>query len=136
MTKNISTTPLYKKLGITEGSEIMVLNQPKNYTDFFSEFPAGVLLNKKAKRQQVVFIHIFVRTVIELESLYNIAKENLKKNGVLWISWPKKTSKIASELDKFMIMKYGLENGLVDTKVASIDENWSGHKFVYRVPDR
>ncbi len=136
MTKNISTTPLYKKLGITEGSEIMVLNQPKNYTDFFSEFPAGVLLNKKANRKQVVFIHIFVRTVIELESLYNIAKENLKKNGVLWISWPKKTSKIASELDKFMIMKYGLENGLVDTKVASIDENWSGHKFVYRVPDR
>lgn len=136
MNKKISTTPLYKKLGITEGSEIMVLNQPKNYTDFFSEFPAGVLLNKKANRKQVVFIHIFVRTVIELESLYNIAKENLKKNGVLWISWPKKTSKIASELDKFMIMKYGLENGLVDTKVASIDENWSGHKFVYRVTDR
>lgn len=136
MNKKISTTPLYKKLGITEGSEIMVLNQPKNYTDFFSEFPAGVLLNKKANRKQVVFIHIFVRTVIELESLYNIAKESLKKNGVLWISWPKKTSKIASELDKFMIMKYGLENGLVDTKVASIDENWSGHKFVYRVTDR
>ncbi len=136
MTKKISTTPLYKKLGITEGSEIMVLNQPKKYTDFFADFPSKVLINETAKHQQFVFIHIFVRTVIELESLYKIAKENLKKEGVLWISWPKKASKLSTELDKFMIMKYGLENGLVDTKVASIDENWSGHKFVYRLTDR
>ncbi|WP_198553836.1 DUF3052 family protein [Tenacibaculum sp. Bg11-29] len=72
----------------------------------------------------------------ELDSLYKIAKSNLKKNGVLWISWPKKPSKIETELDKFMIMKYGLNNGLVDTKVTSIDKNWSGHKFVYRLKDR
>ncbi|MBL4643713.1 MAG: DUF3052 domain-containing protein [Flavobacteriaceae bacterium] len=136
MTNKISTTPLYKKLGITEGSEIMVLNQPKKYTDFFVDFPINVLINETAKHQQFVFIHIFVRTVTELESLYKIAKESLKKNGVLWISWPKKASKLATELDKFMIMKYGLKNGLVDTKVASIDENWSGHKFVYRLTDR
>ncbi|UJH68629.1 hypothetical protein [Allomuricauda sp. SCSIO 65647] len=60
----------------------------------------------------------------------------MKKNGILWISWPKKSSKIETELDKFYILEYGLANGLVDTKVAAIDENWSGHKFVYRVKDR
>jgi len=136
MTKNNSTTPLYKKLGITSDSEIMVLNEPKNYLDFFSDFPANVIINKAKNRQQIKFIHIFVKTVKELESLYNIAKTSLKKNGFLWISWPKKASKIATELDKFMILKYGLDNGLVDTKVASIDENWSGHKFVYRLKDR
>ncbi len=136
MTKIILTSPLYKKLGITEGIEIMVLNQPKKYTDFFSEFPSMVLIHESAKGQQFGFIHIFVSSNIELESLYKTAKENLKKNGVLWISWPKKASKLSTELDKFKIMKYGLENGLVDTKVASIDENWSGHKFVYRISDR
>lgn len=136
MKNKISSTPLYKKLGITNDSEIMVLNQPKNYTDFFSDFPDNVIINKTENSQQVEFIHIFVSTIKELESLYKIAKANLKKNGFLWISWPKKASKIDTELDKFMIMKYGLDNGLVDTKVASIDENWSGHKFVYRLKDR
>jgi len=103
---------------------------------FFSDFPANVIINKAENSQQIEFIHIFVRTPKEIENLFKIAKKNLKKNGFLWISWPKKASKIETELDKFMIMKYGLDNGLVDTKVASIDENWSGHKFVYRLKDR
>jgi hypothetical protein len=134
--KGHNSTPLFKKLGITSDSEIMVLNQPNNYIDFFFDFPSNVVINKTENNQQFEFIHIFVRTVKELESLYEIAKKSLKKNGILWISWPKKSSKIETELDKFMIMKYGLNNGLVDTKVASIDENWSGHKFVYRLKDR
>ncbi len=136
MNKNNSTTPLYKKLGITCNSEILVLNEPKNYLDFFSDFPANVIINKAENSQQIEFIHIFVRTSKEIEDLFKIAKKNLKTNGFLWISWPKKASKMKTELDKFMIMKYGLDNGLVDTKVASIDENWSGHKFVYRLKDR
>ena len=136
MNKNNSTTPLYKKLGITSDSEIMVLNQPKSYIDFFSDFPSNVIINEAENSQQIGFIHIFVRTVKELESFYKIAKTNLKKNGFLWISWPKKASNLETELDKFMVMKYGLDNGLVDTKVTSIDEDWSGHKFVYRLKDR
>ncbi|PCH99639.1 MAG: DUF3052 domain-containing protein [Flavobacteriaceae bacterium] len=136
MNGNRSTTPLYRKLGITSDSEILVLNQPNNYIDFFSDFPSKVIIIEKRNRQQFGFIHIFVRTMSELESLYKTAKTSLKKNGILWISWPKKTSEINTELDKFMIMKYGLDNGLVDTKVASIDKNWSGHKFVYRLKDR
>jgi hypothetical protein len=136
MNNSNSTTPLFKKLGITNDSEIMVLNQPKNYISFFSDFPSHVVINETENSRQFEFIHIFVRTVKELEGFYKVAKKSLKKNGILWISWPKKTSKIDTELDKFMIMKYGLDNGLVDTKVASIDENWSGHKFVYRLKDR
>ena len=136
MNKNNSSTPLFKKLGITNDSEIMVLNQPKKYLDFFFDFPSNVVINETENNQQFEFIHIFVKTVKELDRFYKIAKLSLKKNGILWISWPKKTSKTESELDKFMIMKYGLNNGLVDTKVASIDEDWSGHKFVYRLKDR
>ena len=129
-------TPLYKKLGITNGSEILILNQPKKYITFFSEFPSKVLVTTKGESKQLEFIHIFVKTIIELEHFYRLAKTRLKKNGILWISWPKKASKITSELNKFTIMKYGLDNGLVDTKEASIDQNWSGHKFVYRLKDR
>jgi hypothetical protein len=136
MNKSNSTTPLFKKLGITNDSEIMVLNQPKKYLEFFFDFPSNVIINETENSQQFEFIHIFVKTVKELENLYEVAKKSLKKNGILWISWPKKVSKIDTELNKFIIMKYGLENGLVDTKIASIDENWSGHKFVYRLKDR
>jgi hypothetical protein len=136
MNESNSPTPLFKKLGITNDSEIMVLNQPKKYFDFFLDFPSNVVISKNENNQCFEFIHIFVKTVKELENLYKIAKISLKKNGILWISWPKKSSKIETELDKFMIMKYGLNNGLVDTKVAAIDENWSGLKFVYRLKDR
>ncbi len=136
MSKIISKTLLYKKLGITGDSEILVLNQPKKYTDFFSDFPRNVIIHEIGNTHKVKFIHIFVKTFSELESLYSTAVESLKKEGFLWISWPKKTPNIESELDKFIIMKYGLDNGLVDTKVASIDEDWSGHKFVYRLKNR
>ena len=136
MKENRSTTSLDKKLGIKSNSVILILNQPKNYIDFFSDFPSNVIINEKCESEQVEFIHIFVKTIKELEHNYALAKSNLKKNGILWISWPKKTSNIKTELDKFVIMKYGLNNGLVDTKVSSIDENWSGHKFVYRLKDR
>ena len=117
-------------------SIIVILNQPKNYIDFFSDFPSNVIINQNCASDQVEFIHIFVKTIKELEHFYALAKSNLKKNGILWISWPKKASNIKTELDKFVIMKYGLDNGLVDTKVTSIDENWSGYKFVYRLKDR
>ena len=60
----------------------------------------------------------------------------MKPNAILWISWPKKSSKIETELDKGTIRQFGLDGGLVDTKVAAIDADWSGHKFVIRVKDR
>ena len=126
-----------KKLGLKAGDTIQVFNAPKRYMDFFNDFPFGVKdMGKGVFDEQIDFIHVFAKTFDELESSFEIAKPNLKKNGILWISWPKKSSGILTELDKFSIMQYGLRSGLVDTKVAAIDENWSGHKFVYRLKDR
>lgn len=136
MTVGYSRTPLSKKLGIKKDSVILILNQPKNYVDFFKDFPNNVIVKENCENEKVEFIHIFVRTIKELEFYYSLAKSCLKKNGILWISWPKKTSKIKTEINKFTVMKYGLDHGLVDIKVAAIDENWSGHKFVYRLKDR
>ncbi|MGB5818797.1 MAG: DUF3052 domain-containing protein [Saonia sp.] len=135
-TVGYSGTPLAKKLGIKEGANIQVFNTPKNYMDFFYDFPKDVVILDASKRGQVDFIHIFAKMLSDLNHSFSIAKPNLKKDGILWISWPKKTSAIETELDKFLIMKYGQENGLVDTKVAAIDNDWSGHKFMYRLKDR
>lgn len=136
MKKIPSTTPLAKKLGIKEGFVILVMNQPKNYIDFFSEFPNNVTIMDNSQNVDFDFIHIFAKTFSELERSFLSSKPLLKKNGTLWISWPKKSSMIETELGQNLIMNYGLNNGLVDTKIASIDNDWSGHKFVYRLKDR
>ncbi|MGC1204729.1 MAG: hypothetical protein WA839_07570 [Flavobacteriaceae bacterium] len=85
---------------------------------------------------QIDFIHLFAKSIEDLESGFKRSKPNLKKNGILWINWPKKSSKVNTELDKFVVMKYGLDDGLVDIKVAVINNDWSGHKFTYGIKDR
>jgi len=136
-TAGYSKTPLFKKLGIKEGFLIQVYNTPKKYLDFFHEFPEGVeIANSDQEKESVDFIHIFATTEVALSEAFSLARPTLKKNGILWISWPKKSSKIPSEIDKNFVRNYGLENGLVDVKVAAVDNDWSGHKFVYRVKDR
>jgi hypothetical protein len=55
---------------------------------------------------------------------------------MLWVSWPKKASKVVTDLDETKVREFGLKNGLVDVKVCAVDEVWSGHKFVYRLNDR
>ncbi len=136
-TSGYSGTPLAKKLGIKENVVLQVYNSPKNYLEFFHEFPNDVIIsNSQQEKESVDFIHIFATTEKELSEAFIQAKPTLKKSGSLWISWPKKSSKIETEIDKFYVMKYGLDNGLVDVKVAAVDSDWSGHKFVYRIKDR
>lgn len=131
-----SGTPLEKKLGIKEGYSIQVLNSPENYLDFFISFPSNVQISTTNEKLTVDFVHIFCTTERELEEYFLVAKNNLKKTGMIWVSWPKKSSKLITEIDKFKVMEVGLKNGLVDTKVAAINIDWSGHKFVYRTKDR
>ena len=135
-TYGYSGTPLEKKLGIKEGYSIQVLNPPKNYLDFFTSFPEDVQINTTSYEATIDFVHVFCTTKKELEAYFTIAKNNLKKTGMIWVSWPKKSSKIYTEINKFKVMEFGLKSGLVDTKVAAIDADWSGHKFVYRTKDR
>lgn len=132
----MSDRPLYKKLGIKNDSIILILNQPKNYIDFFTDFPFNVIINHNCENEQVEFIHIFVKTINELEHYFALTKSSLQKKGILWVSWPKKASNVVTEFDKFKVIKFGLEHGLVDVKVVAMDEVWSGQKFIYRSKDR
>ena len=135
-TAGYSKTPLAKKLGIKEGSSVIVMNQPKEYINFFHDFPERVVFVDSKDVTEVDFVHLFVSTYDKLDQMLPKAKEHLKTDGILWISWPKKSSNLPSEIGKFDVLKSGLDIGLVDVKVAAIDHDWSGHKFVYRKTDR
>lgn len=135
MTSGYSKTPLARKLGIKPGYKIWVINAPKDYQSFFEGWPKDVEL-LSSPEIHVEFIHIFAQTLKDLSFHLEAAKPKLKKDGLLWVSWPKKSSKIPSEIDKFDVMRAGQAIGLVDVKVAAIDDDWSGHKLVYRVKDR
>jgi hypothetical protein len=130
-----SQTPLIKKLGIKPTSRILIKGEPNAYWDWVSPLPENVVVVKQA-RDDLDFIHVFVLSMKEFESQFLIMKKVLKKDGIFWISWPKKSSKIETDLDENKIRDFGLANGLVDVKVCVVDEVWSGLKFVYRIKDR
>jgi hypothetical protein len=137
MSNTYSSTPLAKKLGIKDGFHIQVFDAPKPYLTFFQDFPDDVQEHPPGPLEEPIdFLHVFVTTRAELEAYFAVAKANMKPNAILWISWPKKSSKIETDLDKATIRQFGLDGGLVDTKVAAVDADWSGHKFVIRVKDR
>ncbi len=130
-----SSTPLAKKLGIKPGFHIHVSNEPKSYWKDISPLPEKVDAVDRPTGD-LDFVHLFIseRKIFEKEFLKK--KKLIKKDGMLWVSWPKKSSGVASDLDENIIREFGLKNGLVDVKVCAVDEVWSGLKFVYRLVDR
>ena len=130
-----SKTPLYKKLGIKSGHTVWVKNAPVDYKSLFNDLPSPLHFLDKPKKG-IDFIHLFVHSQNQLEADYINLFRKLKKDGLLWISWPKGGSGIATDLKRDLIRNYVLDNGLVDVKVCSINEQWSGLKFVFRLKDR
>ncbi|MEM9546980.1 MAG: DUF3052 domain-containing protein [Bacteroidota bacterium] len=135
-TSGYSQTPLARKLGLKSGQNILLINKPRYYFDLFSDFPEEVSILKSGKEEEVDFIHLFVKSVEEFEDRVIHVKPLLKKDGLLWVSWPKGASKIKTDLKRDFIREFMLDIGLVDVKVCSVDQDWSGLKFVYRLKDR
>lgn len=136
MSAGYSGTPLVKKLGIKPGFSIRVVHEPATYWDWISPLPEEIIVITRAKKEGADFVHLFVKEKKRFEKEFLKLKTELKKDGMLWVSWPKKSSKVPSDLDENIIRDYGLANGLVDVKVCAVDEVWSGLKFMYRVKDR
>lgn len=132
-----SGTPLARKLGIKEGFAVLFVNVPEYYLELFTDFPSEVNELKNPDQETADFIHLFCKSHTCLETETQRLKPFLKRNGMLWVSWPKGTSKIETNLNREIIRAYILTQvGLVDIKVAAIDTDWSGLKFVYRTKDR
>jgi len=130
-----SGTPLVKKLGIKPDFEIAFLNAPKDFVNQL-ELPPGVKIKSISKSTHLDFILLFVKSQTALTGAFAQCAVKLKTNGMLWVSWPKQTSGVATDLKENAVRDIGLAAGLVDVKVCAVDEIWSGLKFVYRLKDR
>ena len=130
-----SGKPLIQKLGIKDGSTIAILNAPRGYDGTLGNLPREVK-RKTAAVGPLDFIHFFTAEKRELERRFRALERALAPAGLLWISWPKQASGVATDLTEDVIRAIGLAHGLVDVKVAAVDEVWSGLKFVRRVRDR
>lgn len=129
-----SATPLLKKLGIKPGFKIAFLNAPNGYEREL-DLPAGVTINSRSD-QLLDFAQMFVKSEKELRREFPLYAKRLKAAGMLWVSWPKKSSGVATDLAENKVREIGLEAGLVDVKICAVSEVWSGLKFVYRLKDR
>lgn len=127
---------LEDKLGIKENFSILLYNQPGHYFSLFTNFPKDVEILDHFESETADFVHLFCHSYKELLEIANNYKIALKKNGLFWVSWPKGSSKIKTELNRDLIREYLIKIGLVDVKVVAIDQDWSGLKFVYRLIDR
>lgn len=130
-----SSTPLAKKLGIKAGFIIRLINPPANYYSLFTDMPANVNVVEEHDSKKD-FIHCFTKVAAELGQLIPLLKSEIVQNGTIWISWPKKASKVATDITEDLIREMALANGLVDVKVCAVDEIWSGLKLVILVKDR
>ncbi len=135
MPAGYSKTPLVKKLGIKLGFKIHFANPPDNLQSLLGELPEKTTTIVELNGP-VDYIHFFTKSKDELQTQFPILKAVLAQNGLLWISWPKKASKVMTDLNENIVRDIGLQNGLVDVKVCAVDEIWSGLKFVYRLKDR
>ena len=129
-----SGTPLARKLGIREGSHVAVVAAPDGFADQLA-LPAGVRLRTQARGRLDVVVFFATRRA-ELSRRFPALQRTLEPAGGLWIAWPKRTSGVATDLSDGVVRDVGLGHGLVDNKVAAIDDIWSGLRFVQRVADR
>jgi len=130
-----SGTPVPKKLGVKEGLRVTLIRMPADVRAELRDALAGCRIGKDLAGP-LDFIHLFSKSRVELEKEIPRAARALAPAGMLWISWPKKSSGVTTDLTEDIIRDFGLSVGLVDVKVCAVTEVWSGLKFVIPVKDR
>jgi hypothetical protein len=129
-----SGTPLPKKLGIKPKLRVWLANAP---ADVRAELRGALAECEVVKQENALdFAMIFTKSRAELAREFSRMAKLLAPAGMLWVSWPKKSSGVAADLDENVVREIGLKAGLVDVKVCAVTEVWSGLKFVRRVKDR
>ena len=131
MPAGYSGTPLWKKLGFKPGFRAVVKNAPANYAELVSPLPENVLLSGRL-RKDVDLYHLFSESRVELQRNLPRLLNVIRQDGMVWVSWPKKASGVATDITEGTIRDIALPLGLVDVKVCAVDEVWSGLKLVIR----
>ena len=135
MTAGYSRRSLVQKLGIKEGTRVIALGAPPNYQSLLQPLPSGATVHARLPAS-CDFIHAFARRRTELAREFPRLADSLTDDGTLWISWPKRSGGMETDLNENLVRELGLTEGLVDVKVCAVDDAWSGLKFVRRLANR
>jgi len=131
MTAGYSGTPLAKKLGIKAGSRVALLGAPADFHKRLTPLPDGVTFTTTIAKSTGL-VHVFTASKAELARVLARCRKTLATDAAIWVSWPKKASKVPTDVTEDVIRALALPTGLVDIKVCAVDEIWSGLKLVLR----
>ena len=120
-----SGTPLAKKLGIKPGAMLFLVGAPDGYPS------EGATIARRVS-ERVDLIHLFTKSAAELNAKLRRYRDTMRDDAVVWVSWPKKASKVPTDITEDVIREIALPLGFVDIKVCAVDEVWSGLKLVIR----
>ena len=134
-TMGYSGTPLVRKLGLKSPLKVLTFNAPKEYKSWLGALPVGVTLATKVKKP-IEAAHIFTTESAFLDATLSKLRNELKQDGFVWVSWPKKSSKVPTDITEDTIREIALPLGFVDIKVCAVSEVWSGLKLVIRKSER
>jgi len=126
-----SGTPLAKKLGIKEGFKVLAVNAPEGYPGLLAPLPESVAFVAGFDRT-VDLVHLFSARREDLASALPVYRSRLDPKATVWVSWPKKSAKVPTDITEDVVREVALPLGFVDVKVCAVDEVWSGLKLVVR----
>jgi hypothetical protein len=126
-----SNTPLSKKLGYKAGYRACIKGAPDHYFELVQPLPDDVARSNRFQKD-VDLCHFFTKSRRKLEAELPKLMNIIRQDGMIWVSWPKKASKVPTDVTEDVIRSVALPMGLVDVKVCAIDEVWSGLKLVIR----
>jgi len=130
-----SGTPLPQKLGIKPGMIVVAINPPDHYRKLLDPIPSGVNFATRPGGN-TKFVHLYATRRTELATQLSILRRKIADDAVLWVSWPKKSSGVATDITEDVIRAVALPLGFVDIKVCAVDEIWSGLKLMIRRENR
>ena len=130
-----SGTPLSKKLGIKSPMTLVAIDAPREYRAWVGKLPEGVAIVSKSS-QPLRAVHVFSTRKANLEKHLRSCRECLEHTGFVWVSWPKRASKVETDITEDVIRELALPLGFVDIKVCAVNEVWSGLKLVVRKSER
>jgi hypothetical protein len=131
MTAGYSGTPLIRKLGFKAGMRVHYAGAPDGFADLLGELPDGVRILKRPA-DELDLAMLFVTERRDLERGLQTLQPRLRPAGMIWVAWPKRASKVPTDITEDVVRDVALPRGLVDVKVCAIDETWSGLKIVIR----
>lgn len=131
MAAGYSGTPLAKKLGVKDGSMVLVVGAPEGYIKLLEPLPVAVQFVSKLSKS-VDIVHIFTDQKAQLQKAITAFRKALEPTAMVWVSWPKKSAKVPTDITEDTVRQVALPLGFVDIKVCAVTDVWSGLKLVVR----